>query len=74
MLRRLNTKGEDSRADSAIGQVLEQAQDEKFEFGTEAYTLATLAERETRYSLVGGTMYLYTRKDDTIYRVALTAV
>lgn len=74
MLRRLNAKGEDSRADSAVGQILEQAQDEKFEFGTEAYTLATISERETRYAYISGTMYLYTRKDDVIYRVALTAV
>ena len=73
-MREINRTGQDAKPDSPIGQIVEFAQDKSFEFETEAYTTATIAERELRFAFIGATMYLYTRKDDAIYRVALTAV
>lgn len=73
-MRALNLKGEDAKADSSQRQIEEFAQDKAHEFSDEAWTTASIAEREIKFALVSGTMYLYTRKDDVIYRVALTAI
>ena len=73
-MREILRTGQDAKPDSAIGQIVEFAQDKASEFGTAAYTLATLAERERKFALISGTLYEYTRSNDVLYRVAWTTI
>ena len=73
-MREILRTGEDAKPDSAVGQIVEFAQDKAFTWGTVAYDASTIGEREVKFAVISGTAYLYTRRDDTIYRVALSAV
>lgn len=71
-MREITRSGSEAKPDSTISQVIEFSQDKAHEFGTAAYTTATIAEREVKFAFISSVMYLYTRKDDVIYRVALS--
>lgn len=73
-MREIVVKGEDSKPDSSISQIIDYAQDRQHTFLTGALDVSMIDEREIKFSLISGTMYLYTRKEGTLYRVALTAV
>lgn len=73
-MREINRTGPDAKPDSAIGQVVEFAQDKSHYWQDSAYDASTIGEREVKFATISGTSYLYTRRSDVIYRVALTAV
>ena len=73
-MREILRTGQDAKPDSAIGQIVEAAQDEKHEWGTAAYTLATIAERQVKFAVIATVGYMYVRNNDILYRVALTIV
>ena len=71
-MRDIVLKGEDARPDSAVRQVVDYTQDRQHDFSEEAFTTASISERELKFAKIGATLYLYTRFNDTIYRVALS--
>ena len=61
--------------ESALGQIVEHAQDRQFDIGTAAFDTSTIGERQIKLALISGSLYIYTRYDGTVYRTAaLTAV
>ena len=66
--------GDDAKPDNPLKKIVDRAAPrQNLPVSTIAYTLATLDEGEARLAVISGTLYLYTRYNDTLYRVAWTA-
>ena len=66
--------GEDAKPDNPLKKLVQRAAPrQNLPVGTVAYTLATIDEGEEKLAYISGTLYKYTRYNDTLYRVAWTA-
>lgn len=71
-MRRFPLRGDESKPDSAISKVLEDAQDRQHDLSEEAITEEMIDERELKIQKVSGVVHLVTKVDGTIYKVQLT--
>lgn len=66
--------GDNAKPDNPLKKIVERAASrQNLPVATAAYTLATIDEGEFKLSYISGTLYMYTRYNDTLYRVAFTA-
>jgi len=71
-VRQLNVTGDESKPDSAIGQIQEFAQDKQFTLSETVLDASMISEREIKIQKVSGTVKLVTKIDGTIYTVTLS--
>ncbi len=73
-MRRRPLQGNAQKPDSFESWTEERAQDRRHEIATIAYTTATIEKEEFKLALISGTLYVYTRNGDSIFRIAFSAV